>query len=253
MSAGVPEKDPDPVPADDTSANRRADPRRLHPVETIQDRLQAITEAARIDLAYLHDDRSRAHVADACRDLPRVLDVGGGMRGHLDGHPGVETLDLNDLDDGDKLYRPDLLGDICSPLPPRLHGRYDAAVALAILEHVYDPPAAVANLRVALRPGGRLFVYVPWMWRYHAPQSLIFQDYQRFSRDGLAYLLRDFEDVTLYPLRGKYSAIANMLRWWKPAVERRVGGRLNRWLDARTSTRRNTIQASGYFAEARRP
>ena len=54
-----------------------------------------------------------------------------------------------------------------------------AVIALAILEHVYDPPAAAANFRAALRPGGRLFLYVPWMWRYHAPRSLVFQDYQR--------------------------------------------------------------------------
>ncbi|MEO1318360.1 MAG: hypothetical protein AAFW01_17530, partial [Pseudomonadota bacterium] len=94
---------------------------------------------------------------------------------------------------------------------------------------------------------------VPWIWRYHAPRSLVFQDYQRLSRDGMAYLLRDFEGVTLYPLRGKYSAIANLLKWWKPTVERRFGGRLNRLLDARASDWRNTIQASGFFAGARRP
>ncbi|MEO1275108.1 MAG: hypothetical protein AAFV96_06835, partial [Pseudomonadota bacterium] len=100
---------------------------------------------------------------------------------------------------------------------------------------------------------GQLFLYVPWIWRYHAPRSLVFQDYQRLSRDGMAYLLRDFDEVTLYPLRGKYSAIANLLKWWKPMVERRFGGRVNRMLDTRASDWRNTIQTSGFFAEARRP
>ncbi|MEO1533749.1 MAG: hypothetical protein AAFU72_16420, partial [Pseudomonadota bacterium] len=65
--------------------------------------------------------------------------------------------------------------------------------------------------------------------------------------------LRDFDEVTLYPLRGKYSAIANLLKWWKPMVERRFGGRVNRMLDTRASDWRNTIQTSGFFAEARRP
>ena len=91
------------------------------------------------------------------------------------------------------------------------------------------------------------------MWRYHAPRTLVFQDYQRLSRDGMAYALREFDDVTLYPLRGKYSAILNMLKVWKKSVERRFGGRINRILDARASDYRNTIQASGYFAEAVRP
>ena len=134
-----------------------------------------------------------------------------------------------------------------------MHARYDAVIALALIEHVYDPAAAVANFRAALAPGGRLFLYVPWMWRYHAPRDLVFQDYQRFSRDGLAWLLRDFDEVTLYPIRGKYSAILNMLKLWKAQVERRFGGRINRLVDARVSDWRNIVQASGYFAEARRP
>src|SRR5690606_29801198 len=115
------------------------------------------------------------------------------------------------------------------------------------------PGTAVGNFRAALKPGGRLFLYVPWIWRYHAPRSLIFQDYQRFSRDGLAWLLRDFDTVTLYPIRGRWSAVANMARWWKPRVERRFGGRINRWLDAASPDWRNVVQASGYFAEAVRP
>ena len=116
-----------------------------------------------------------------------------------------------------------------------------------------DPAAAVANSRRALKPGGRLFLYVPWMWRYHAPRDLMFQDYQRLSRDGMAYLLRDFDEVTLYPLRGKYFAILNMLKFWKAQVERRFGARINRLADARASDWRNTIQTSGFFAEARKP
>jgi SAM-dependent methyltransferase len=229
-------------------------PRRLHDTEATIARLRAITEAARVDMRFLHDDRSRAHVAAETAGMARVLDVGGGMRGALAGRAGVETLDLNDIEDAhDRLTRPDLLGDVCQPFPDWMAARYDAVIALAILEHLYDPPAAVANFRRALKPGGRLFLYVPWLWRYHAPASLVFQDYQRLSRDGLAYLLRDFEGVTLYPIRGKYSAIANMLRFWKPAVERRLGGRLNRLLDTRVPARRNALQASGYFVEARRP
>jgi SAM-dependent methyltransferase len=230
-------------------------PRRIHDVEGLNERLRAITRRARVDLRFLHDDATRAHVAASVADAGRILDVGDGMRGHLAAVTGaVETLDLNDIDSAaENLTRPDILGDVCSPFPDWMAGRYDAVIALAILEHVYDPPAAVANFRMALRPGGRLFLYVPWMWRYHAPKSLVFQDYQRLSRDGMAYLLRDFDEVTLYPIRGKYSAIANMLKFWKARVERRFAGRVNRLIDSRTSPWRNTVQASGFFAEAVKP
>jgi SAM-dependent methyltransferase len=225
------------------------DKKHIHDVEGMNARLQAITRRAKVDLRYLHDDRTRQHIVAATRDAERILDVGAGMRDHL-GALGdrVETLDLNDFG-----YYPDILGDVCSPFPNWMEARYDAVIALAILEHVYDPPAAAANFRKALKPGGKLFLYVPWMWRYHAPRDLMFQDYQRLSRDGMAYLLRDFNDVTLYPLRGKYSAILNMLKFWKPLIERRFGGRINRLADARASDWRNTIQSSGFFAEAVKP
>ncbi|MEM7213697.1 MAG: methyltransferase domain-containing protein [Pseudomonadota bacterium] len=230
-------------------------PRRIHDVDGMNAALQAITRRATIDLRFLHDDRSREYIVSQVQSASRVLDVGDSMRGHRGALPGhAETLDLNDIDAEDEnLTRPDILGDICSPFPDWMAGRYDVVIALAMLEHVYDPPAAVANFRLALKPGGRLFLYVPWMWRYHAPKSLVFQDYQRLSRDGMAYLLRDFEDVTLYPIRGKYSSILNMMKFWKRWIEKPLGGRINRVLDARTSDWRNTMQASGFFAEATRP
>ena len=228
--------------------------RRIHDVEALNGRLIGITNRARIDLRFLHDDRTREYIVEQTRTAERILDVGAGMR-DLVGALGdrVESLDLNDVDDGINLTRPDILGDVCRPFPEWMRGRYDVVIALAILEHVYDPPAAIENFRKALKPGGRLFLYVPWIYRYHAPRSLLFQDYQRFSRDGLAYMLRGFEDVTLYPIRGKYSAILNMLKFWKKQVEKTFGPALNRIVDARASDWRNTVQASGYFAEARRP
>ncbi len=222
--------------------------RRIHDTEAIIARLREITRAARIDLRFLHDDRTREHIAETVRDAERILDVGQGMRGRLAGDPRVETLDLNDYGD-----YPDILGDVCSPFPDWMAARYDAVIALAILEHVHEPALAVANFRETLRPGGQLFLYVPWIWRYHGPPDLSFQDFQRLSRDGLAYLLRDFEEVTLYPIRGKYAAIANLLKVWKRHIERRFGGRVNRLLDARASDWRNTVQASGFLAAARKP
>jgi SAM-dependent methyltransferase len=234
---------------------QKIEPRRIHDVDDLNARLQDITRRVQIDLRFLHDDRSRFHVVEATQNAERILDVGDGMRGHRASMTGaVESLDLNDIDSvAENLTRPDILGDVCQPFPDWMTARYDDVIAFAVLEHVYDPPAAVANFRRTLKPGGHLFLYVPWMWRYHAPRTLVFQDYQRLSRDGLAYLLRDFEEVTLFPIRGKYTSILNMLKFWKRGVERRTGPWLGRLIDGRTSDFRNTVQASGYFVEARRP
>lgn len=239
----------------DRRTDAKSAPKRIHDTGRLIEDMKAITDRARVDLKFLHGDLSREYIIAQTRDARSILDVGDGMRSHRTALKGrCESLDLNDIDAGDeKLWRPDILGDVCQPFPDWMHQRYDAVIALAIIEHVYDPQAAIANFRSALKPGGRLFLYVPWMWRYHAPRSLIFQDYQRYSRDGMAYLLRDFEDVTLFPIRGKYSAILNMLKVWKRRVERPFGTRLNRMVDARVSDYRNIVQTSGFFAEAVNP
>ena len=223
--------------------------RAIHDVERISEDMRAITRRAAVDLRFLHEDGSRDYILEQIQGAGRILDVGASMRDHLGAiFERTETMDINDFGD-----YPDILGDVCSPFPSEMDGRYDAIIALAILEHVYDPAAAVENFRRALKPGGQLFLYIPWMWRYHGPKGLLFQDYQRLSRDGIAYLLRDCEEVTLFPLRGKWAARANFFKFWKRGVERRFGGRFNRLLDARVTDWRNTVQASGYFVTAIMP
>ncbi len=223
--------------------------RAIHDVEKISDEMRAITRRATVDLRFLHDDGTRDFIVDEVRDAARILDVGASMRDHLAAIAGrTETMDINDFGD-----YPDILGDVCSPFPSDMENRYDTIIALAVLEHVYDPAAAIRNFEFALKPGGTLFLYVPWMWRYHGPKNLLFQDYQRLSRDGMAYMLRDFDDVTLFPLRGKWAARANFVKFWKRRVEKNFGGRFNRLLDSRVSDWRNTVQASGYFAKATLP
>jgi hypothetical protein len=72
----------------------------------------------------------------------------------------------------------------------------------------------------------------------------------------MAWLLRDFSDVTLYSIRGPYSAIFNLHKSWKKSIEKRFGMRPARWLD-RIGTRffkrpTSDLQVSGYYAWARK-
>ncbi|HUU57651.1 MAG TPA: class I SAM-dependent methyltransferase [bacterium] len=46
-----------------------------------------------------------------------------------------------------------------APLPP---ASFDAAYLVDVVEHLYDPAAALANVRRALRPGGAILVQVPY-------------------------------------------------------------------------------------------
>ena len=215
--------------------------------------LEAIRRV-RVDHGYAYD--SEALLADKlgfmATNCAMVLDVGQSTREQfrLFERHRIETMDIN-------AGQPpaDIIDDICSP--SRLqYERYDGIVCLSVLEHVYDPFSATREIYRLLQPGGYLLLHLPFLFRYHAPSDLRFTDCYRFSRDGMAWLLRDFSDVTLYSIRGPYSAIFNLHKSWKKSIEKRFGMRPARWLD-RIGTRffkrpTSDLQVSGYYAWARK-
>ena len=96
-----------------------------------------------------------------------------------------------------------------------------------------------------LKEQGTIFGYVPYLYKYHAPNNLKFQDYFRFSKDALAYLFKDFNEVELFPVRGRVSAPLNILipNFLKKTLEKL---KVNILLDKLSSERINSIQCSGY-------
>jgi SAM-dependent methyltransferase len=211
-------------------------------------------EIARIRLKPepIYSDRRtdwREAIAAAIQPHEAVLDVGKSSRGWFEAISArarlAHTLDLNAWNG-----YPDLLADLCQPIPQAYHATYDVVIALAVLECVYDPQAMVDNVLRLLRPGGRAYLFAPFIYQYHAPDDLGFQDNYRFSRDGLAYLLRDFSQVELQPVRGQFSTVANLLPSWKLRVEPRFGRTVGRVLDRLADPRRNVLNASGYNVTA---
>jgi len=214
---------------------------------------QAI-ERARVDHDYAYDidgllDLKLGLMAAQCE---RVLDVGQStrQRSALFDRERIETMEVNR---GEPLA--DIIDDICAPT--RLQaGRYDGIVCLSVLEHVYDPFAAIEHMHRLLPEGGYLFLQLPFHFRYHAPADLQFTDSYRFSRDGMAWMLRDFSAVTLYSIRGPWSSIFNLHKSWKNSLEKHLGMAPSRWLDrlGMSIRRRPTshLQVSGYYAWARK-
>ena len=176
-----------------------------------------------------------------------VLDVGQSSRDKfsLFAREKIETMDINLAE-----QPADIIDDICAPSRLELPG------CLSVLEHVYDPFAAIEQIHELLQPGGYLLLHLPFLFRYHAPRDLTFTDGYRFSRDGIAWLLRDFSEVRLYSIRGPYSSIFNLHKFWKKSVEGRFGMGPARWLDriGLRLFRRPTsdLQVSGYYAWARK-
>lgn len=82
----------------------------------------------------------------------------------------------------------DLVLDVRA-MPSVPDGSYDAVFCGGVLEHVDDCHAAVRECARILRPGGIFLVGVPFAQRLHrAPQ-----DFWRFTRHGVEYLLRAFD------------------------------------------------------------
>ena len=187
-----------------------------------------------------HED-FRDRILSQIQKSDNVLDIGMAMR---DKHKKiisnlVETLDVNDFGE-----YPDIICDICSDITG-LENRYDKIICIAILEHVYDPSSAIKNLRLLLKDEGIIYGYVPYLYHYHAPKNLKFQDYFRFSKDALAYLFKDFKEVELFPIRGRISTPLNILfagKWKKFAEKTKI----NIYLDKLVNDEINQKQCSGF-------
>ena len=170
-----------------------------------------------------------------------VLDIGKAMR---EKHSKINCKSLQTLDVNDYGEYPDIICDICSDVS-ELEKKYDKIICIAILEHVYDPFKAVDNLKKMLKNNGIIYGYVPYLYHYHAPDNLLFQDYFRFSKDALAYLFKDFRYVEIYPIRGRVSSSFNIMfaGRWKKYIEK-TG--INLLLDKLSSNDKNFKQCSGF-------
>ena len=211
------------------------------PHET-NNKLISLIQRVKINDFYLKNKKDfRDQILSDIDSKDDVLDIGMAMR---DKHKKIISNSLETLDVNDYGSYPNIVCDICSDLTA-LETKYDKIICIAILEHVYDPFKAVSNLKKMLKNDGKIFGMVPYLYHYHAPQDLKFQDYFRFSKDALAYLFKDFSEVELYPIRGRISSSFHMMfaGKWKNYMEKT---NINIFLDKFSSNEKNLKQCSGF-------
>lgn len=209
--------------------------------------LKGIVKRPKILLSALHDENFRENtIRKIALSKENILDFGKSTRNEYKffKKSQIKTADISKYDG-----YPDLFIDICD-FKTYPNEDFDCAIFLAILEHVYDPFAAVDNVYKSLKPNGMAFCYAPFLYRYHAPLNDDYSDFFRFSVDGLAYLFRNFSEVQIYPVRGRVSTAFNIFSIWKHYIERILGFKLNRFIDAFSNERANIFQASGYYVIA---
>ena len=94
----------------------------------------------------------------------------------------ITTIDVNDFGD-----YPDIIY-ICSDPDENLVEKFDKIICLAVLEHVYDPFAAVKNIEKCLK---KMVFYTAMclLILLSCSRNLKYQDYFRFSKiNCLIYL-----------------------------------------------------------------
>ncbi len=183
-----------------------------------------------------------------------ILDIGGGLR--LDPKRGNVTNSDIQKKLGAEIARPDVqfkISDYTDKYSPDFvedihqlsfsENTLDGLFCLAVLEHVYDPKKAAEEIVRVLKPGGRAFIYVPFLYRYHAHRS-DYKDYYRYSKDGIAYLFRGCSHIEICPVRGFFESLLK----FTPLSSLGIFRFLARLLDESCSAMRSVSerQTSGY-------
>lgn len=88
----------------------------------------------------------------------------------------------------------DAVVDMEAGIGPLAEEHFELAVCCSVLEHVAKPWKMAENITRVVARGGRLYMSVPWVWRYHPYPD----DYFRFSFRGVAALFPDFDWGTPY-------------------------------------------------------
>jgi SAM-dependent methyltransferase len=132
----------------------------------------------------------------------RVLDLGGTKilkRGRFDiGQFDVDVVYANLA----TRKQPDVQADAAAV--PFLDGSFDAVICAELLEHVQEPAGVIREAKRVLKPGGALWICVPFLYQIHADPH----DYGRYTDYYWKELLRaEGFDVAVIEKQGAYASV----------------------------------------------
>ncbi|HOZ36492.1 MAG TPA: class I SAM-dependent methyltransferase [bacterium] len=130
----------------------------------------------------------------------KTLEIGCGDRYYDEFFPNKISIDF----DPDR--HPDLVAD--AHHLPFADNEFSVVLCAEVLEHLSDPPQAIAEMRRVLKPGGKLILTTRFIFPIHDAPG----DYYRFTEYGLRQLFKDWQLSTLTPETTDLSTVAVILQ-----------------------------------------
>ena len=136
---------------------------------------------------------------------PNAADKEG--RTYEDYFPGADfrTLDLAPNDDPRHIH-----GDLMK-LPEGM-GTYDLVIANSVIEHIDRPWVAAPNITSLVRPGGYLFICMPWFYPVH--EGPYYGDHWRATPSGMRFLFDQMTEVRHEFAPSSILAVADRKTYW---------------------------------------
>lgn len=140
----------------------------------------------------------------------RILVIGGSIDGS-----GIRALKDNlsadaILIESDVAHGPNTNIIFDSHQVPFNDDSFDLVIVQAVLEHVLDPFACVAEIYRVLKPGGSVYAETPFIQQVHGGQY----DFHRFTFLGHRRLFRHFKELNSGLVAGAGSSLAWSLRYF---------------------------------------
>jgi len=125
----------------------------------------------------------------------KVLDVGGGensrYRDYLAGAIDYSSVNI------DPSINPTWLVEVGQPWPIPSDA-FDHCISFNTLEHVYDAQSLLIEMHRVLKPGGKMHICVPWMFRIHGHPDDYFRATPSWWQASLARA--GFTECSILPL-----------------------------------------------------
>lgn len=193
----------------------------------------------------------KKNITRILQEKKTLLDIGGGLRltreksNRTDStrqwildcmkKQGTHYIVLDYVD----TYHPDIVGDVQNLSLP--DNSEEAIACISVLEHVENPSKAVSELYRVLKPGGFCFLYMPFLYYYHAERGY-YGDYWRFTEDAVRMLSAPFSSTELIAVRGPLETIVRLTPFGRGKFFQDVAYILDGMLKKRDSK-----QVSGYY------